>query len=67
LRLLGGRGGEETSLHLGPRRVIGGLREISHKGLEPRAGLRGANSLRGVPGRPRISGPFELYRRRGSA
>ena len=37
LRLLGGRGGEEASLHLGPRLVVGGLHAISHKGLVPRA------------------------------
>jgi hypothetical protein len=53
-----GRGGEEAFLDLGPRRVIGGLRDISHKGLEPRArkGLGAArpHSLRSVPGRARI-------------
>jgi hypothetical protein len=48
LELLGGSGVEERSLHVAPRRVIGGLREISHEELEPRAVLRGAKSLRGA-------------------
>jgi hypothetical protein len=48
LELLGGSGVEERPLHVAPRRVIGGLRKISHEELEPRARLRGAKLLRGA-------------------